>query len=60
MTASVGCVRADRERWRAEALEGLRGALHRGTGRSEREVELEKENKLLRQTVTDGAIVRRC
>ena len=46
------------EGWRAEALEGLRVALRRGTGRSEREVELEKENKLLRKTVTDGAIVQ--
>ena len=46
------------EGWRTEALEGLRGALRRGTGRSEREVELEKENKLLRKTVTDGAIVQ--
>ena len=46
------------EGWRTEALDGIRGAMRRGTGRSEREQELEKENKLLRKTVTDGAIVQ--
>lgn len=46
------------EGWRAEALEGLREAMRRGTGRTEKEVELERENKLLRDTVTEGAIAQ--
>lgn len=44
------------EGWRTEALEGMREAMRRGTGRSEREAELERENRLLRETVTDSAI----
>jgi len=46
------------EGWRDEALEGMREAMRRGTARSEREAELERENKLLRETVTDGAIAQ--
>jgi len=46
------------EGWRAEALEGMREAMRRGTGRSEREAELEREVKLLRETVTDSAIAQ--
>lgn len=46
------------EGWRAEALEGVREAMRRGTGRSEREAALERENRLLRETVTDGAIAQ--
>jgi transposase-like protein len=46
------------EGWRAEALEGLREAMRRGSGRTEKEVELERENKLLRDTVTEGAIAQ--
>lgn len=46
------------EGWRAEALEGMREAMRRGTGRSEREAELEREVKLLRETVTDSAITQ--
>ena len=44
--------------WRDEALAGLRVALRRGEARSDREVELERENRLLRETVTDGAIAQ--
>lgn len=46
------------EGWREEAVAGLREAMRRGTGRSEREAELERENKLLRETVTEGAITQ--
>jgi transposase-like protein len=46
------------EGWRAEAVEGMREAMRRGTGRSEREAELERENRLLRETVTDSAIAQ--
>lgn len=46
------------EGWRDEALEGMREAMRRGTGRSEREAELEREVKLLRETVTDSAIAQ--
>ncbi len=43
------------EGWRAEALEGMREAMRRGAGRREREAEMERENRLLRETVTEGA-----
>ena len=33
------------EGWRDEALEGMREAMRRGTGRSEREAELERGNR---------------
>ena len=46
------------EAWRAEAVEAMRGALRRGSGRSEREAELERENKVLRETVTESAIAQ--
>jgi transposase-like protein len=46
------------EGWQTEALEGMREAMRRGTGRSEREAELEREVKLLRETVTDSAIAQ--
>lgn len=46
------------EGWRTEALEGMREAMRRGTGRSEREAELERENEVLRHTVTEGAIAQ--
>lgn len=46
------------EGWRAEALEAMREAMRRGSGRSEREAELEQENKLLRETVTESAIAQ--
>ncbi len=46
------------EGWRSEALEGMREAMRRGTGRSEREAELERQNEVLRHTVTEGAIAQ--
>lgn len=46
------------EGWRTEALEGMREAMRRGTGRSERETELERQVELLRHTVTEGAIAQ--
>lgn len=44
------------EGWRTDALAGIEEALRRGTGRTPREVELEKENRELRDTVTDLSI----
>ncbi len=44
------------EGWRQDALEGLEAALRRGTGRTGRELELEKENRELRGAVTDLSI----
>lgn len=50
-------VKADTvEGWRQDALDGLEGALRRGTGRTARELELEKENRELRGAVTDLSI----
>lgn len=46
------------EGWRTEAVEGMREAMRRGTGRSERETELERQVELLRHTVTEGAIAQ--
>ena len=46
------------EGWRTEALEGVRQAMRRGTGRLERETELERQIELLRHTVTEGAIAQ--
>ena len=44
------------EGWRVDALAGIEESLRRGTGRTQREVELEKENRELRDTVTDLSI----
>ena len=44
------------EGWRVDALAGIVEALRRGTGRTQREVALERENRELRDTVTDLSI----
>jgi transposase-like protein len=43
-------------KWREDALEGINGSMRRGTGKSAREKELEKENKSLKAAFTDLAI----
>ena len=43
-------------KWRDDALEGMTASLRRGSGKSARERELEKENKELRAAFTDLAI----
>lgn len=44
------------EGWRAEAVTAMEDALRRGDGKTERELELERENALLREAVTQGTI----
>jgi transposase-like protein len=44
------------EGWRTDALGGIAEALRRGTGRTQREIELERENRELRDTVTDLSV----
>ncbi len=44
------------EGWRDEAVAGMAEALRRGSGKSARELELEKENRQLRDVVTKTAI----
>jgi transposase-like protein len=46
------------ERWRAQALEGIEGALREGTAESVRERELERQVRDLEKTVTSLAIQR--
>lgn len=44
------------EGWRQDALAGVAEALRRGSGKSERERELEREIEKLRHVVTEAAI----
>ncbi len=44
------------EGWRADALEGIAEALRRGTGKSARQLELERENRDLREALTDTTV----
>lgn len=44
------------EGWRQDALGGVSEALRRGTGKTARELELERENRKLRDVVTTSAI----
>jgi transposase-like protein len=44
------------ERWRQDALEGMSQALRQGTGKSPRELELEKRLKQVERAFTDVAI----
>jgi transposase-like protein len=44
------------EGWRQDAIEGMGEALRRGSGRTARELELEKEVRQLRHVVTQSAI----
>jgi len=51
-----GVLPATVEGWREAALAGVEGALRQGTGKSPREVELEKECRQLRAVVSDLSI----
>lgn len=44
------------EGWREEALGGIAEALKRGTGKSQRELELERENAHLREALADTTV----
>ena len=44
------------EGWREEALGGISEALKRGTGKSQRELELERENAHLREALADTTV----
>jgi transposase-like protein len=44
------------EGWREESLAGITEALKRGTGKSARELELEKENAHLREALADTTV----
>lgn len=52
----LGVLPATVEGWRKDALGGMEEALRRGTGKTERELELERENEKLRKVVTTTAI----
>jgi transposase-like protein len=52
----LGVTAATVEGWRQDALAGLEQALRRGSGKTPRELELERENKQLREVVTKTAI----
>ncbi len=51
-----GVLPATVEGWRADALAGITEALRRGTGKSARELELEREVRDLREALTDTTI----
>jgi transposase-like protein len=53
-----GVLPATVEGWRQDALVGVAEALRRGTGKTERERELEREVEKLRHVVTETAIER--
>jgi transposase-like protein len=44
------------ESWRQDALDGMSEALRRGSGKTARELELERELKAMREVVTETAI----
>jgi transposase-like protein len=52
----LGVLPATVEGWRQDALAGVEVALRRGTGKTERELALEREVKQLRHVVTEAAI----
>jgi transposase-like protein len=52
----LGVLPATVEGWRQDALGGMEEALRRGTGKTGRELELERENEKLRKVVTTTAI----
>jgi transposase-like protein len=52
----LGVLPATVEGWRQDALAGVAEALRRGTGKTERELALEREVKQLRHVVTESAI----
>lgn len=52
----LGVLASTVEGWRQDALGGISEALHRGSGKTTRELELEREVKTLEQVVTKTAI----
>jgi transposase-like protein len=52
----LGVLPATVEGWRQDALAGVEVALRRGTGKTERELALERVVKQLRHVVTEAAI----
>jgi transposase-like protein len=52
----LGVLPSTADGWRQDALGGISEALRRGTGKTPRELELERENKQLREVVTTTAI----
>lgn len=46
------------EGWRQDAVDGMAESLRRGSGKSPREVELERENRELREVITETAIAK--
>jgi transposase-like protein len=54
----LGVQPATVEGWRQDALDGISEALRRGSGKTARELELERENKQLREVITETAITK--
>lgn len=54
----LGVLPSTVEGWRQDALDGISDALRRGSGKSARELELEREIKQLREVVTETAITK--
>lgn len=54
----MGVLPATVEGWREDAVAGMAEALRRGSGKSAREVELEREVKQLRDVLTETAITK--
>lgn len=56
MARRLGVLPSTVEGWRQDALAGMEEALRRGSGKTPRELELERENEKLRKVVTTTAI----
>ena len=54
----LGVLPATVEGWREDAVAGMGEALRRGSGKSARELELEREVKQLRDVLTETAITK--
>jgi transposase-like protein len=54
----LGVLPATVEGWREDAVAGMGEALRRGSGKSPRELELEREVKQLRDVLTETAITK--
>jgi transposase-like protein len=54
----LGVLPATVEGWREEAVAAMAEAMRRGNAKSARELELERENKQLREVVTETAIAK--
>jgi transposase-like protein len=54
----LGVLPATVEGWREDAVAAMADAMRRGNAKSPRELELERENKQLREVVTETAIAK--